>query len=145
MADLEKHGDRKDWLRWAIELLRRGIWAGDVITVHGPHGPDSPFMWGEVEGWLDGAPGGGLFTFRTASDICGIYDVRGVRVRDDDGNSFPLLPPSELSPKARRWLLVAERLCAQLTVEAIDLATIGKRLKAKRLHAPRPSRTDRDG
>ena len=55
MAELEKHGNRKDWLRWAIEFLRRGIWIGEVITVHGPH-PSAPYMWGEVDGWVDWFP-----------------------------------------------------------------------------------------
>src|SRR6266851_3108367 len=104
MAELEKRNDRKDWLRWAIELLRRGIWAGDVITVHGPHVPHVPYMWGETEGWLDGQGLGSTFRFRTPSGIRRIYDVRGVIVRNEEGERFPVLRISELSPKARRWL-----------------------------------------
>jgi|HubBroStandDraft_1064217.scaffolds.fasta_scaffold05938_2 hypothetical protein len=37
MADLNKRNDREDWLKWAIEFMKRGLWAGDCITVDGPH------------------------------------------------------------------------------------------------------------
>jgi hypothetical protein len=110
MADLDKQTDRLDWRRWAIELLRRGIWAGDTITVHGPHSPYD-YMWGETEGETDEISGSGFcrtFSFRTASGIRGIYDVRGVTVRDDEGERYPVLPASELTVKARRWLLSAK-------------------------------------
>ena len=33
MADLDKRENREDWLKWAIEFMRRGIWPEDVITV----------------------------------------------------------------------------------------------------------------
>jgi hypothetical protein len=39
MADLDKHLNREDWLRWAIEFMRRGLWLDQEITVHGPHDP----------------------------------------------------------------------------------------------------------
>jgi hypothetical protein len=92
MANLEKRRNRKDWLRWAIELLRRGIWAGETIIVHGPHGPDTSFMWGETDGSSD--PPDGLFsgckvTFRTASGIRGKYDTRGLRVWDTHHTIYP--------------------------------------------------------
>jgi len=115
MAYLDKRGDdRKDWLRWAIELLRRGILAGETITVHGPHGPDAPFMWGETEGEIDGSGFGRTLRFRTVSGIRGIYDVRGVTVRDEEGEKYPVLPVSELTPKARRWLAKARRVSNSL-------------------------------
>lgn len=114
MADLEKHGtDRPGWLRWAIALLKRGIWAADIITVHGPHGPEVPFMWGECYGELDGETPGTMVevTFRTRGRSRGIRDLRGLRVTESSsGDTFPLLKASELSPKARRWLRVAQRL-----------------------------------
>ncbi len=124
MADLEKRDDRKDWLRWAIELLRRGVWAGDIITVHGPH-PGASCMWGETEGQLDVGAGwyGTPFAtveFRTVSGIRGIYDVRGVTVRNrDTREKLALLRASELSPKARRWMAVAQPLCKKLTDSAV--------------------------
>jgi hypothetical protein len=69
MADLEKHQDREDWLQWAIEFMRRGIWPEDIITVHGPHSP-ADYMWGEMA----------HYTFQTAHGIRGIHDVHGVRI-----------------------------------------------------------------
>jgi hypothetical protein len=54
MAALEKYdreGTRREWVRWAIEFMRRGLWLGDVITVHGPHGPEG--MWGEADATED--------------------------------------------------------------------------------------------
>ena len=122
MAELEKHGDRKDWLRWAIEFMHRGIWPDETITVHGPHGPDASYMWGEAEGHLDLADRfeGCSVVFRTASGIRGIYDVRGVTVKDREGNKYPKLKLSELTSKARRWLAVAERLSERLIQDAIS-------------------------
>jgi hypothetical protein len=75
MAELEKRRNRKDWLRWAIELLCRGIWAGETITVHGPHGAGASFMWGDTDGWIDPRDdpySGCRVTFRTTSGIRGI-------------------------------------------------------------------------
>jgi hypothetical protein len=46
MADLYKRGEQEDWLKWAIEFIKRGIWPEEYITVHGPH-PEADFMWGE--------------------------------------------------------------------------------------------------
>jgi hypothetical protein len=48
MADLNKRDDREDWLKWAIEFMKRGLWAGDYITVHGPHSP-ADYMWDEAD------------------------------------------------------------------------------------------------
>ncbi len=107
MADLEKRDNHKDWLRWAIELMRRGIWADNTITVHGPHHPDAPFMWGEAWGTVDGHNYNALFKFQTASGIRGIYDIRGVTIQDEEGNQFRIRSIRELSPKAQHWLKVA--------------------------------------
>lgn len=110
MAFLDKRCDHKDWLRWPIELLRRGVWAGETITVHGPHGPDTPCMWGETEGECDGSGLLRTFHFRPMSGIRGIYDVRGVTIRDvEEGEKYPVLRMSELTPKARRWLSNARK------------------------------------
>jgi hypothetical protein len=120
MANLEKRLDRKDW-------LRRGIWAGETIIVHGQHGSDASYMWGETDGTSD--PPDGLFSgckvaFRTASGIRGKYDIRGLRVHDTHHTIYLKLPESGLSPKARRWLLVAERLSKKLTDAAIRQSRI---------------------
>ena len=48
MADLNKRDDREAWLKWAIEFRKRGLWASDYITVHGPHSP-ADHMWGEAD------------------------------------------------------------------------------------------------
>jgi len=58
-------------------------------------------------GWMS-------FAFRTASGIRSIHDVRGVRIWADGGENFPLLRESELSQRARRWLLVAAPLSKSL-------------------------------
>src|SRR5208283_1866612 len=44
MAILDKERDRDSWLPWAIEFMRRGLWLGQEIEVHGPHheGRDLP-------------------------------------------------------------------------------------------------------
>jgi len=39
---------REDWLRFAKEFARRGLWPIDEIEVHGPHHPRD-YMWGVVE------------------------------------------------------------------------------------------------
>ena len=119
MSDLCKYENRNDWLVWAIELLKRGIWADDMIKVNG--GPHASCLWGEAEGWTDGdgVTYGGTFTFSTNSNIRGMYDVRGVRVTcKDTGERFPIRPISDLTPKARRWLRVARRLSSKLIEEA---------------------------
>ncbi len=145
MAELEKHDNRKDWLRWAIEFLRRGIWVGEIVTVHGPH-PGASYMWGEVDGWVDWFPptvdtkaqisnGWMSFAFRTASGIRSIYDIRGVRVWADGGENFPLLRESELSQRARRWLLVAVPLSKSLAAVAINEGHIGRRQRTRLLRA----------
>jgi len=130
MADLDKRDDREDWLKWAIEFMRRGLWAGDTIVVHGPHSPVD-YMWGEAEARvdggrsrIDGGPYWSQFEFRTASGIRGIHDVRGVRVKDAaDGTPFPVLKLSELTPKAQRWLRMARRTKAKLQEERTALCS----------------------
>ena len=115
MADLYRHVDREGWIRWAIEFVRRGLWPDDLITVHGPHAPYD-FMWGEADATFDGERLGGHFTFRTASGIKGIFDVRGVRIRQTDGwePCIALSKERDLSPNARRWLRAARRTYLKL-------------------------------
>ena len=54
MATLDKHTDRRDWLKWAIEFMRRGLWLDDEITVHGTHAPPANYIWGEATARIDG-------------------------------------------------------------------------------------------
>jgi len=60
MTFLDRHRDREEWLKWAIEFARRGLWASPVIQVHGPHGPHADMMWSEAEACVDGEPSGSL-------------------------------------------------------------------------------------
>jgi hypothetical protein len=125
MAHLQKDYDKQSWLRWSIELLRRGLWARDMITVHGPH-PGAPYMWGEAEVSFDKAPGvcderlfGTEVEFRTASNIRGFDDLRGLRVYDkEDRDTYPLLALTRLTPKARRQLKAYRKQLTQLDREA---------------------------
>jgi hypothetical protein len=112
MAELEKHSDRQASLRWATALLRRGVWADDVITVHGPHAPGAPYMWGECDGRIDGSPGrfGNVHVSFQTAQCRRFTDLRGLKVRDEDGDRFPILKASDLTPRARRWLSVAEKM-----------------------------------
>lgn len=114
MADLEKHQDREDWLRWAVEFMTRGLWADDLITVHGPHTPPADCMWGNAEAWIDGADMGAICVFTTPRAIRGRHDVQGVRISSDSGERFPILKASELTPKARRWLRAARTVLKRL-------------------------------
>ena len=115
MADLNKRDDREDWLKWAIEFMKRGLWAGDYIAVYGPHSP-ADFMWGEADATWDG-PGYSLrCEFQTARGMHSIHDVRGVRIVNGDERSvhFPLQRVSDLTPKAQKWLRKAKHTLAQL-------------------------------
>jgi hypothetical protein len=108
MADLDKREDREDWIMWAIEFMRRGIWPEDTITVHGPHPPPANLMWGQM----------GDYEFTTPHNARK-YDVRNIRIwlvagSRWDKESCPLLPQSELEAKQRRWLSAARRTLASL-------------------------------
>jgi len=112
MAELGKHENRESWILWAIEFMRRGLWLGPEITVHGPHEPPDNFMWGEAEASIDGEVDSlGLCVFRT-SQQARKYHPSHVEIRDSDSPEiiFPLKKESELTPNARRWLKVARRL-----------------------------------
>ena len=101
MADLNKRDNREDWLKWAIEFMKRGLWAGDYITVHGPHGP-ADYMWGEADAAWHGIGYSLRCEFQTARGIHSIHDVRGVRIVNGDERSvrFPPQRVSGLTPKA---------------------------------------------
>ncbi len=115
MADLNKRDEREDWLKWAIEFMKRGLWAGDYITVHGPHGP-ADYMWGDADATWDGLGYSLRCEFQTARGIHSIHDVRGVRIVNGDERSvrFPLQRTSDLTPKAQTWLQKARHVLAQL-------------------------------
>ena len=118
MAELEKHREREDWLRWAIEFMRRGLWLDNQIIVHGPHSPYN-FVWGEADAQLDGENRFVNVKFRTSSNIRNKYDVRGVRIweNDKDRNAFAVMKNSELTSKARHWLKTASKTLARLCTE----------------------------
>lgn len=87
MAFLDRHENTEDWLKWAIEFVRRGLWPSHVIEVYGPHGPHADLMWGEAEASVDGEYPACFdleVVFKTASGIGGIHDVRGVRIEAKD-------------------------------------------------------------
>lgn len=115
MAELEKHREREEWLRWAIEFMRRGLWLDNTIIVHGPHSPHS-FVWGEADAQLDSERDFPHVKFRTSSNIRNKFDVCGMRVWEDDQarQAFVVMKKSELTPKARRWLETATRTLARL-------------------------------
>jgi hypothetical protein len=128
MAFLDKHGNREDWLKWAIEFMRRGLWVGEAVEVHGPHGPNADLMWGEAEASEEGGDESTFeVSFTTVRGITGIHDVRGVRIQVKEPfagipERFPLRPEATLSRNARRWLKVARRVQAKLRDEAIATA-----------------------
>ncbi len=111
--------------------MRRGLWLNEIITVHGPHGPEG--MWGEAEATEDGSSSFCQCKFVTGG-ARNIYDIRRVRINSTDGSDsvrFPLLKKSELSPKAQRWLKAATRTHANLERERRQLLLEEKKLFAK--------------
>ena len=115
MAYIDK--DDEHWLTWKIELLRRGLCPMGEIVVHGPHGPDASFMWGEatcrhVDGEFHDVQ------FRSRHPCRGIWDVRGVTVWEEEGRygriTFPLLKAKELTPRWRKLLSIAQKKRAEL-------------------------------
>jgi hypothetical protein len=111
MATISKREHREEWLNWAIEFMRRGLWLVDTITVTGPHHPEGHRL-GEATVSTDGRDDYLDVTFITVRNSDGMHDVRGMHVVGKSFNdqvTFPLLMQSELSPKALRWLKAAER------------------------------------
>lgn len=113
MADLCKSdpATEQEWNRWAIEFLRRGLWLGEYITVHGPHSP-ADYMWGEAEVSRDGNGWGVEAKFTTGRGSRGFYDLRGLRIFEGQGRertTYPILSHTRLTPKARQWIKAARR------------------------------------
>lgn len=131
MADLDKARDRESWLTWAIEFMRRGLWLGPEITVHGPHEPPRNYMWGEAEASIDGAKDSlGPVVFRTT---CQAHKYHPAHVRiwtaDDRDEHFPVLNASELTPRAKRWLRVARSVLAEMQSETKAEKLLSRSLK----------------
>lgn len=127
MAELRKREDREDWIRWAIELMRRGLWLGPEITVHGPHEPPSDYMWGEAEASIDGEKDSlGLCVFSTTRQARK-YHPSHVKITDSACPEviFPLKKESELKANARRWLKVARRLVERIEEEKAEMRRKG--------------------
>jgi hypothetical protein len=121
MADLLKNDPetRESWVAYAIEFALRGLRPMDIIEVHGPHGPDAPYIWGSAF----------VTTFEPPRPIFGrpSYEVRfrtnripdrqtgararynlsglGFRTWDVDSDpTFSKLRLSEMTPRNRLWL-----------------------------------------
>lgn len=137
MAYLDKRKDREDWLHWAIEFARRGLWADTLITVHGPHDPTNA-MWGDAEARTHGGEANESFECDFVAVANG-SKYRPVRVRiwnhEDHEERFPLVKPSQLTPQARRWLRVARRTLKKLSAERIEC---GRELRRRALAAGLP-------
>lgn len=123
MAYLNKDDHREAWIAWGIEFVRRGLWPSPEIEVHGPHYP-ADYMWGQSD--VETHDGDYVrISFRTASGIKGIWDVKGVTIQnlEESIETFPLMKPSA---KAKRWLRVADRVRKQWKDEAYQ-----ERMRAK--------------
>ncbi len=112
MAELHKQHDRADWLTWAIEFMRRGLWLDEEITVHGPHDSTNR-MWGDATARIDGKEWGPDCSFQAVANRIYIWNA------DDKDERFPVLKASELTPKAQRWLRIARRMLRKLRSELI--------------------------
>ncbi len=110
MACLSK--DDEGWYAWAVELVRRGLYPMDSITVHGPHGYPADFMWGEAE-CCKGMDGDyHEVKFRSRRPCRGIWDIHGVTVWEEGGwgpVTFPILKAKELTPRWKRLLSTAQK------------------------------------
>ena len=117
MADLHKRDDRIDWLTWAIEFMRRGLWLDEQITVHGPN-DESRIMWGTATARIDGDEWGPECDFRA---LAGRSKYRPTRIviwnAEDKDTRYTLMKLSDLTPQAQRWLRVARRMLKILRAE----------------------------
>jgi len=129
MAFLTNDDDetREAWLMYAIEFARRGLWLCEdcELETHGPHGPHggADRIWGTAQvRWHEWPSGSVEVTFATASGKAGIWDISGIRVKGDEGCTFPILPASKLPGDLRAFIKTAsaER-------EALRRAAMGTR------------------
>src|SRR5260370_10279755 len=109
MSELDKPHDRKSWLTWAIEFLRRGLWLDEEFTVHGPHDP-SGSMWGSAPARIDAQEDGLDCSFRAFANHSKYRPIRP-RIWNTDAKDerFHPLKQSELSPNPQKCLLVPGR------------------------------------
>lgn len=123
MATIYKNDpeDSESWVRWAIAFMQRGLFLDDEVNVHGPHDA-SGTMWGDAWAKLDSTGEQAPFVFfakaRRKYDpgdirifMCEVGDVV------DESEAFPLVEPSQLTPKAQRSLLALERAAENLRRE----------------------------
>lgn len=128
MAYLDRRHDRADWLTWAVEFMRRGLWLDEQITVHGPHDV-SGAMWGEATARVDGERWWPDCAFRAFAKRSKYRPTRiHIWNQDDKEQRFPLLKASELTPKAQRWLRVARRTLKKLRAELRQANTLAAEL-----------------
>jgi len=128
---------REDWIRWAMQFMRRGLWLGDSIEVHGPH-DSSGQMWGDAEAWTDDAASSRwahrnyVSCVFSASGTKSTHRLTNILVRSepDRDDCFPVLKASELTPKARRWMRAAGRALAKLEAERREESLKSMRLQA---------------
>ena len=105
MAGLSKKDD--GWYAWAVELVRRGLYPTDCITVHGPHGYPADFMWGEAESCKSMTGDYHDVIFQSRRPCWGYLNIHGVTVWEADTDpriTFPILKEKELTPEWRRLL-----------------------------------------
>lgn len=96
MAFITNEGeDREAWLMYAIEFAKRGLWPVSEIEVHGPHAEPGNFIWGDAT-VLHPKFGEIAVTFRTQSGVVGHWSLTGFTVRDEDGDSYPILRTKDL-------------------------------------------------
>ena len=91
----------------------------DIIEVHGPHGPDAPYIWGEAYVTTFEPPrpkfGRPSYEVRFRTNLIpnrrtgarARYDLSGLGFRtwdEDFDQTFPKLLPSEMTPRNRLWL-----------------------------------------
>src|SRR5262249_24532310 len=130
MADLHKRVDREDWLTWAIEFMRRGLWLDEEITVHGPHDA-SCVMWGDALAFTDGDQYGVECSFR-ASGKRNKYRPTRIRICDEEHQPFTVRRVSDLTPKAQRWLRAAKSTKRKLTAAKNRAARIALERNSRR-------------
>jgi hypothetical protein len=116
MANLHKRDDREDWLTWAIEFMRRGLWLDRYITVHGPHDA-SGAMWGDATAQVDGQEYWPECRFSAVAKRSK-YRPAWIRIWADEADMrFQVRKTSELTPKALRWMRAAESTLRKLRNE----------------------------
>ena len=108
--DDEDPAGRESWLKWAIELGRRGLVAGEYVTVHGPHESPADCMWGEADCGSVLRPGSLVVEFRTSPCIS-IWGVKGLNVWDkaNPEEKYAVVRSALLPSDFRKTLLMWKR------------------------------------